>query len=128
MNSIVTKQRQRGVSMFGLAFILALIAAAALITLRVLPMYSNYWTIVDIAEGLQDDGSLINKTKRQIRLMLIKRFRTNNLWDLKSGEVVKVSTDPIGGAMLHIKYEVRSPLIVNLEVIATFDKVISASQ
>ena len=95
--------------------------------MRIIPLYTDYLTVLQIAKDMQNDGSLLTNSKREIYNMLNKRFRTNNLWDLKAKEVVKFKKDPTGGTMLHIDYEVRAPLISNLEVIAKFDKVISAN-
>ncbi|MEM7294191.1 MAG: DUF4845 domain-containing protein, partial [Pseudomonadota bacterium] len=81
-----------------------------------------------IAKDMQTDGSTLNKSKREIRNVLIKRFKTNNLWDLKAEEVIKVKKDPARGVLLHIDYEVRSPLIYNLEVVAKFDNEVGGSR
>ena len=127
MNAIDRKQRQHGISMIGLVLLLALLGTIATIGMRIIPLYADYLTILQIAKDMQNDGSLLTNSKREINIILNKRFRTNNIWDLKPKEVVKFKKDPTGGIMLHIDYEVRRPLISNLEIIAKFDKVISAS-
>lgn len=127
MNAIDRKQRQHGISTIGLVLLLALLGTIAIVGMRIVPLYADYLTVLQIAKDMQNDGSLLTNTKREINIILNKRFRTNNLWDLNPKEVVKFKKDPTGGIMLHIDYEVRSPLISNLEIIAKFDKVISAS-
>lgn len=127
MNAIDRKQRQHGISITGLVLLLALLGTIAIVGMRIIPLYADYLTVLQIAKDMQNDGSLLTNTKREINIILNKRFRTNNLWDLKPKEVVKFKKDPTGGIMLHIDYEESSPLIFNLEITAKFDKVISAS-
>jgi hypothetical protein len=126
MNAIVRKHRQHGISIIALVLLLAMLASMGIVAMRIAPLYADYITVLQIAKDMQQDGSLANSSKREIRDMLNKRFRTNNLWDLKAKDTVKIEKDRARGTVLHIDYEVRSQLISNLDVIAKFDTVISA--
>ena len=125
MNNATLGNRQQGISIISLVLLLALLGTLAIVSFRFIPLYADYFTVVKIAQDMQAEGSVLNKPKREIRNMLNKRFRTNNLWDLKAEETIKIKKDPARGVLLHIDYEVRSPLIYNLEVVAKFDKVVS---
>ncbi len=126
MNANVRAHRQQGLSIYALVLLLAMLGTMAIIGMRIVPLYADYYTVLKIAKDMQQDGSLSTNSKREIRDILNKRFRTNNLWDLKAEKIVKIEKDRARGTMLHIEYEVRSPLISNLEVVAKFDRVISA--
>ncbi len=126
MNSIVRKQRQRGISIIALILLLIVLGTLMIAGFRIVPLYSDYLTILQITKDMQADGSLVNTPKREIRNMLNKRFRTNNLYDLKPKDTVKIRKDSARGILLHIEYEVRSALIYNLEVVAKFDTEIGA--
>ncbi len=84
MNAIDRKQRQRGISITGLVFLLALLGTIAIVGMRIVPLYADYLTVLQIAKDMQNDGSLLTNSKREISNILNKRFRTNNLWDLKA--------------------------------------------
>lgn len=115
-------KRQRGFSLFGWLFILIILGLLVIFGLRVFPMYMDYFTVVNIVEGLYADESTAKNSPRELREKLNKRFRTNNLWDLDSKEVVHLSRDRSRGVLMHIRYEVRSPLFYNLSIIANFDR------
>jgi hypothetical protein len=120
-------KKQRGFSLFGWLFILILLGLLAIATLRILPLYLDYFTVVDIVERLYEDGSAAKDTPRALREKLNKRFRTNNLWDLDSKDVVHIGRDRSRGTVLEIRYEVRTPLFYNLSVIANFEKTFGKS-
>ena len=124
MNAIANYRRQQGISILSLIFLLAILGTLTIAGFRIAPLYMNYFTVLQVVNDMYNDGSVLNKSKREIRTNLNKRFRTNNLWDFKAEEVVKIKKDPQQGTLLHISYEDRSPLIYNLEVIATFDKIV----
>lgn len=115
-------KRQRGFSLFGWLFILIILGLLVIFGLRVFPMYMDYFTVVNIVEGMYADESTAKNSPRELREKLNKRFRTNNLWDLDSKEVVHLSRDRNRGVLMHIRYEVRSPLFYNLSIIANFDR------
>lgn len=115
-------KRQRGFSLFGWLFILIILGLLVIFGLRVFPMYMDYFTVVNIVEGMYADESTAKNSPRELREKLNKRFRTNNLWDLDSKEVVHLSRDRSRGVLMHIRYEVRSPLFYNLSIIANFDR------
>ncbi|MEM7207085.1 MAG: DUF4845 domain-containing protein [Pseudomonadota bacterium] len=124
MRTTISRQRQRGASLFSIMFLVVVLGILAIAGFRIVPLYMNYLTVLQVAKDTHADGSVSNKSKREIRETLNKRFRTNNLWDFKAEEIIKIKKDPGKGVILHIDYEDRSPLIYNLEVIAKFDQTV----
>ena len=119
-----SRRQQAGLSLFSIIFLVAILGTLTIVGFRVVPLYKDYLTILQIAKDLHNEGNLLSKSKREMRATIDKRFRTNNLWDFKAEETIKIKKDPAKGVLLHIDYEVRSPLIYNLEVVAKFDKIV----
>lgn len=120
-------KHQRGFGLFGWIFVLGFAGLLLIASFRIVPLYIDYLTVVDIVEKMYAQGRIEKQSKRQIQQDLVKRFRQNNLWDLNSKEVVKLVKDKRQGMLMHISYQATTPLFYNLEVVATFDKKIGNS-
>ncbi len=119
-------RRQRGYGLWSWLFILSLLGLLAIVGLRIVPLYIDYFTVVKVVNNLYADEDLNKQSPRQLRALLDKRFRTNNLWDMKAEDTVHIRRDRKLGLLMHVKYEVREPLIYNLDVVASFDREIGA--
>ncbi|HBA35999.1 MAG TPA: hypothetical protein DCZ12_17885 [Gammaproteobacteria bacterium] len=118
--------RQAGLGL--IAWIIVIAFAAAIITtgIRVLPVYIDHMAVKDIINDLQRDSSNQNISKREIRLQLHKRFKTNSLWDLDPDQIIKVIKDKERGLIFHVQYEVRKPVVGNVDLIVSFDEKIGS--
>ena len=119
-------RRQRGYGLWSWLLILCLVGVAAIAGLRIAPIYIDYYTVVKIVNNVYTDDDLNRQSPRELHGLLNKRFRTNNLWDMKSEDTVEIRRDREHGMLMRVKYEIRSPLIYNLDVIASFDREIGA--
>jgi hypothetical protein len=109
---------QRGASMIGWLIILAFIGMVALVTIRVVPVYLDAYTVRSVLKGLQDDRELASGDRGAILRALQKRFEIN---DVKSVTRDDISIQSVsGGTEVVVDYEARFSLIANIDGIARF--------
>ncbi|HLA75159.1 MAG TPA: DUF4845 domain-containing protein [Gammaproteobacteria bacterium] len=112
--------RQRGITTIGLIIILGLIAFFTMITLKLFPIYIEYFQVVTSLESLQSEPDVTSKTKPEIVQLLIKRLDVNNVKSVEAKNI-EIKQGP-KATVIGINYEVREPLFWNLDVVAKFDK------
>jgi hypothetical protein len=116
----MTRGRQRGISILGWLVILVGIGAVAMLSLRIVPHYIDYYTIEKIVQALPSD-QVHTMSKTALREALLKRFLINNIRDLNVSEVIDIERKR-EITVLHVHYERREPLVYNASVVLTFDK------
>lgn len=109
---------QRGISLIGWLIVLTFVGLVALITIRVVPVYMEAYTVRSILQGLQNDRDLAGADRNAIWRTLQKRLEVN---DVRSVGRDNISLEAVGGGtQVTIDYESRFPLIANIDGIASF--------
>lgn len=108
-------------SVGGWIVILLFVGAAMSMISKLAPLYMDHNTMAKVLDTVAAEEGHSNKSDNQIREMLLKRFKINNIrdFDLKDNLQVERSSK---GAALVMDYEVRMPLVGNIDIIASFDK------
>ncbi len=112
-------KKQKGMSLIGFFVILTLIGLIAGAVVKIGPIYMEYMTVSSIFKELQGDRGLAGQGKKAIRERLKKGFTINQIERVKAKQAKITSTK--NGYLVDLKYEVRFPLVGNLEGIATFN-------
>lgn len=119
-----TPHSQRGISMLSWIAILLVVIFFALFAMRTVPAYFNYHTLVQVAQGVQQDRSLRGVPVQEVRSKLDTRMRINDVDDV--GDVgydaVQIRQGSDGGWVLIVDYEVRAPLIGNIDLVMSFNR------
>lgn len=112
--------RQRGMTAIGWLMVLGLIAFFSLIGLRLVPVYLEYFSVVTALESLKKNSDASGDAPRQVVDALMRRL---DISDVKSVKPANVKVLNEGGALkVAVNYEVRVPLMGNLDALATFNK------
>ena len=114
--------RQKGVTLLGFIMILAVVGFFAFIIMRLFPVYSEYYGVLQALKAVQVEPGVASKTPEQIKDSLDRKFYISYVTSVKKNNVKVTRKD--GGYIVNVKYEVRGPLLYNLEYIATFDKTV----
>lgn len=117
-----TMRTQKGITLLGFVVVLAVVGFFAFIIMRLFPVYSEYYGVVQAMKAVQVEPGIATKTPEQIKDLLDRKFYISYVTNVKKNNV-KVSRKD-GGYTLNVKYEVRGPLLYNLEYIASFDKTV----
>ncbi len=123
MNTI---SKQSGMSAIGLVFVLLLIGFFALVTLKLLPMYLENFSVATSLESLRNEPELGSKTGPEILQLLMKRLDINDVENVTAKNVAITRTAI--GAVVNVKYEVRKDLLGNIDVVGKFDESVELSE
>ena len=117
---MLNKDRQMG-ALGG--YIVAILVFGGLLTMtsRLVPLYMDHNTMSNIMDKMKDETGLGVKTDSQLIGLMAQRFKLNNIRDFPIHEHVEVKRNSLGTGVV-LDYEVRIPLISNLDVIASFNK------
>ncbi|MDZ7749512.1 MAG: DUF4845 domain-containing protein [Halofilum sp. (in: g-proteobacteria)] len=116
-----TPHSQRGISMLSWIAILLVVGFFVLFAMRTVPAYFNYYTLVQVAQGVQQDGSLRDVPVQELRSKLNTRMRINDVDDV-GYDAIEIRQGSSGGWLLVVDYEVREPLLLNIDLVMSFNK------
>ena len=117
---MTSKNRQRGMSMWALLGVLIVIGFVALMGVRLLPVYMDYWSVASVAESIREDTGP-DDTMPEIWEKVRTRFSLNNLRELEPRETMKIRRRE-RSIEVHVNYEVRRPVFGNVDVVVKFDR------
>lgn len=118
-------KRQRGLTLIGFVFVLAIAGFFAFMIMRLFPVYAEYYSVVQAMKGLQAEPGIAQKSPAVVRDLLFRRFYISYVENVKP-ENVRVSRRD--GYTLNVKYEVRKPFVYNLDFVANFDKTVDLTR
>lgn len=110
--------RQRGASMIVVLLVLALAVGAFLVTVRLAPVYMEAWTVRAVINGLSQDHALRGADAREITRSLDRRFTINDVRSVRARDI-EIQAVP-GGMEVVAEYEVRVPLLGNIDGVVQF--------
>lgn len=117
-----TTRGQKGITLLGFLVILAIVGFFAFIIMRLFPVYSEYYGVLQAMKAVQVEPGIATKTPEQIKESLSRKFYISYVTSVKKNNIRLTRRE--GGYLLNVKYEVRGPLLYNLEYVATFDKTV----
>lgn len=113
-------RKQKGLSIIGFLMVLSLIIFGFYIGMRIGPIYIEYYSVVSAMNGVASERGSAQKTPFELKRGTLDRlyvsYATNNV---KENNIKVVRRN---GVHLRVTYEVRKPLIGNLDVVASFDR------
>ena len=113
-------KRQRGLGLFGLLFVFAVIGFTALIIMRCWPIYLNQMKIAKAIKNVATSGDASGAQDATALYRPLERF-----WDIDSIDnldykKVKLIRSDRGRAISY-KYEARTPLFYNISLLMEFE-------
>lgn len=113
-------RRQHGLSLFAWLILIALAAFLAVVALKLIPIYIDYFSVADTLEAVAQERGVDKENKRVIWSKISKRLDLSYVDTVKpehfSVEVKK------GKTTLVLEWEVREHLFGNLDIVAVFSK------
>ena len=119
------KRYHSGMTLIGFVFILIIAGFFAFLIMRLFPVYSEYYGVVSAMKGIQAEPGVASMPPAKIRDLLNRRFYISYVKSVKP-EHIKI--DRKDGYNLTVKYEVREPLVYNLDFVAKFEKTVSLTR
>lgn len=116
------RNAQQGMTLLGMIIVLSVLGIFGYCGMKVFPMYSEYWSVKESMEEVAKTPGIAVAGRTQVVNLLYRRF------DISYVESVKpehITLDTKKGAVLTVKYEVRRPLMYNLDVVGRFEHSVS---
>ena len=115
---MISRDKQSGVTMISMMVIIVFLLFQAVIAMNVIPVYLTDSTVKNIMEGMVADPKATKASKLELKAMVAKRLRMNNIYSIDSDKVtIKKGRD---GYVIKIEYEPRGKLIGDLDYIVSF--------
>lgn len=112
------KRTQRGMTLIGFVLVLGVVGVFVYMGMKLIPMYTEYFSVKQALDGLAKDSSVASSDAAKIRDLLFRRFDVSYVESVKPADVKLVRKD--AGWMMTVEYEVRRPLIYNIDVVGHF--------
>jgi hypothetical protein len=119
------RTKQQGLTLIGFVMVLLVIGFFAFLGIKLFPVYSEYYSVVSDMKGIQSEPGIASQSPEVVKDKLFRRFYISYVTSVKN-EHVKVTRQ--NGYNLSVKYEVRKPLVYNLDFVAKFEKTVDLSR
>lgn len=113
-------KQQRGMTFISWLLVLGIAGFFAMIGLSMAPTYLEHYSIKQVLATLEQDRDLSKKSVVEIRDLMNKRLKINGVYDFNVRENVKVTRGK-GGTTVQVLYEVRKPVVGNVDIVMHFD-------
>lgn len=113
-------KRQRGMTLIGFLLLLSAVLFVAYIGMKLVPIYINYYSVVTAMQDIAEEPNSANMSESQIRNSLSRRLSVNYVRNIRPENVEIVRSN---GVSLVVEYEVREPLIGNVDAVVSFRRV-----
>lgn len=113
------KRKQSGMTLIGFLVVLAVVGFAAYIGMKLFPMYQEYYAVRSAMKGLASEPGIGDMDPSKIQDLFFRRLYINYSESVKKNNVKIERMD--GGWNMKVSYEVRRPLVGNLDVVGVFD-------
>ncbi|KRA44512.1 DUF4845 domain-containing protein [Pseudoxanthomonas sp. Root630] len=113
------KRNQGGMTLLGFLMVLVVVGFAAFIAMRLFPMYQEFYSVKSALKGLSNEAGVSDMDPAKIQDLFFRRLYINYSENVKPANVKIERMD--GGWKMSVNYEVRRPLLGNLDVVGKFD-------
>ena len=111
-------KKQQGLSIIGFIIVLALAVFVSYLGMRIVPLYMEYYSVVSALNGVASERGSARLSPYDIKVKVLNRLYVSYSENVKESHI-KITRG--NGVNLRVKYEVRTPIMGNLDVIAKFD-------
>ncbi|MEG0194576.1 MAG: DUF4845 domain-containing protein [Stenotrophomonas sp.] len=114
-----TMNTQRGMTLTSFLVVLIVVGFFLYVGMKLFPMYQEYYAVRSAMKSLANEPGVGSMEPARIQSMFFKRLDMNYSDSLKPADVKFDRRD--NGWTLKVNYEVRRPLVGNLDVVGKFD-------
>lgn len=113
------KRNQTGLSLISFVIVMGVIGVFVYMAMKLIPMYSEYYAVRKALESMSQDSATANSDPNQVKEAFFKRLDISYSENVKSENVKLVRKE--AGWLMTVDYEVRRPLISNLDIVGHFN-------
>ena len=113
-------RKQTGLTLIGFVIVLGVVGLFIYVGMKLVPMYTEYYSVKQALKGLAEEPGIATKDPNQIKDLFFRRLYMSYSENVKKENVV-LKRDPDTAAWdMTVDYELRKPMIANLDVIGKF--------
>ena len=116
------RHRQHGLTLLGFLMVLVLLGCVAYIAMRLIPAYIEYYSVVNNIKGVAQEPGITTMDAERIHNLIGRRFNISYVESIEPKDV-KIIRDS-NGMRLAVDYEVRKPVVSNVDLIIHFEKTV----
>ncbi len=117
------RRGQQGLTLIGFVMVLAVLGCVAYFAMRIIPMYTEYSSIVQAMEGVIKEPGIATADEHTIRDHISRHFEIGYV-DTVDYKDIKIKREQ-NGLTLSVVYEVRKPFVYNIFLVGHFEKTVS---
>ncbi|MBP7370604.1 MAG: DUF4845 domain-containing protein [Arenimonas sp.] len=115
------KRNQQGMTFLSFVITLAVVGFFGFLIMRVFPVYSEYYSVVTAIKSVSEEAGADKATPEAIRNSIERHFEISYVENVNLEKDIKFIKNNEGRSLL-LNYEVRRPLMYNLDFVAKFEK------
>ncbi|MFH1495363.1 MAG: DUF4845 domain-containing protein [Pseudomonadota bacterium] len=112
------KKNQQGMTFFGVMFVGMAIVLGAILMMKLIPPYLEFWSVQKIIGVIAKDSALPSMTPSEIRTSFDKRANIDTVTVI-SGKDLEIGKDR-GEVVVSANYSVVVPIVANLSALIEF--------
>ena len=117
---MVLQKQQRGMSLFGWVIVLGVFGIFVVVGVKSMPVYLNHFKIVSIMKSVSGQSDAATDSPDAIRKTIDKRFDVDMVSHIEAKDVKVVADSSGKGRKLVVDYEVRIPMVYNIDFVYKF--------
>jgi len=118
--------KQNGMTLIGFIIVLSFVVFVSYIGMKIAPIYMEYYSVVSAMNGVAAERGSARLSPYDIRVKVLNRLYVSYSDENVKEQHIKLTRS--NGVFLRIAYEVRKPVIGNLDVVAKFDRSVRLSE
>ncbi len=113
--------KQRGMTLLSWLFVLGLIGFFAIVAMRLIPMYQEYYGVMQITKSMENEIRQNQLTKQQVMILLQKRFNTGYISSVDKDDIELIrGKNNVHVSRIIIDYEKRVPFMAHIDLVGHF--------
>jgi hypothetical protein len=112
------KNNQRGLSMIGFLFVAVVLIFVAMLAMKLVPAYIEFFSVKKILAAMGQDSSLRSKSNAEIRSDFSKRADASYVEAVQSSDLTIERSS--AGTVVSAEYEFRTKLLGNVSLVVDF--------
>jgi len=113
--------KQKGLTIIGFIIVLSMAVFVSFLAMRIVPLYMEYYSVVSAMNGVASERGSANLSPFDVKVRVLNRLYVSYSQNVKEKHIKIFRRN---GVHLRVKYEVRTPMIGNLDVVARFDRTV----
>ena len=112
-------KHQKGMTAIGWMLVIILLVSAALLAMKIFPIYIEGYNVRSVVKGLSEDPDIGTLQAGQIKSRILKRLSVNMVHAVSKDDVYV--TPSSAGYLVELDYEVRENVVGNLDIVVAFN-------